>query len=189
MYINFRNRTNIFLLCLSCLIFHFNSTSQDTLPTLKEKVLKVNVYTDSGYITGSVYNVTDTTVTISGDLLQYNSMSINGGRLKTFNYYNINNVTRARKSSVLIGLMTGAATGALVGLITYSKPAPSQGLQLHILDDPAIPATIFGILGGLTGTIVGALIHKQTFHINKDRNKFQKFKLDMLSRLIEKKYY
>lgn len=149
---NFKNGKNLLLLCLSCTLFHFNSNSQTSVQTGKKKVLKVSIDTDSGDIKGSVYNVTDTTVTISRDFLPYENIAINEGRYKTFNYYNINSVTRVRKGSVWTGLITGAATGALIGLISYSKPPPGG---IHMLDDPAIPATIFGLLGALGGTLVG----------------------------------
>ncbi len=157
---------------------HFNFNSQTLTQTGKKKVLKVSMNTDSGYIKGSVYNVTDTTVTISRDFIAYNNnnISINDGRFKLFNYYNINSVTRVRKGSVLIGAVAGAAIGALIGLITYSKP---QGFVL--LDGPEWDAAAGGVLGTLAGTLVGGLIHKQKSHINKDRNRFQTFKLHVLS--------
>ncbi len=52
---------------------HFNSNSQTLRQTGEKKVLKVSMNIDSGYIKGSVYNVTDTTITISRDFIAYNN--------------------------------------------------------------------------------------------------------------------
>ncbi len=81
-----------------------------------------------------------------------------------------------KRSHKLIGALAGAAIGALIGLITYSKP---QGFVL--LDGPEWDAAAGGVLGTLAGTLVGGLIHKQKSHINKDRNRFQTFNSHVLS--------
>lgn len=137
--------------------------------------------TDSGRVRGYIYHVTDTTVTISRDFITYNdSISANYVRLKTFNYYNINSVSSVRTGSIPLGLLVGAATGALIGLASYQKPAPGP----WVFDfGPGASALGGAILGIPAGTLVGVLVHKEKFSIDKDINRFQTFKSNVLAKV------
>ncbi|MEJ7683827.1 MAG: hypothetical protein WKG06_39395 [Segetibacter sp.] len=148
----------------------------------KKKVLKVSMDTDSGRIKGYIYNITDTTVTISRDFIAYNdSILTNYAHLKTFNYYNINNVSSVRRGSIPISALAGAVTGALIGLASYQKPVPNGWITFDF--GPGADALAGGFLGAAAGTLVGVLVHKQKFRIHKDINRFQTFKLKVLRKV------
>lgn len=175
---NLKNSMNTVVLCLSCLLFHFNSTSQTSTQIGKKKVLKVSMNTDAGHIKGYIYNVTDTSVTISQDIAYNDSISANDTRLKTFNYYNINSVSRVRKGSILIGALAGAVTGAILGSATYQEPEINAGYV-----NRGVAAFAGGIVWTPVGILVGAIVRKKKFRINKDINRFQRFKSNVLRKV------
>lgn len=71
MYTNYKKDMKILLLCLSYLFVSFAGISQTSTETGRKKVLKVTMDTDAGRIKGYIYNVTDSTVTISRDFIAY----------------------------------------------------------------------------------------------------------------------
>ena len=71
--------------------------------------------------------------------------------------------TRAHKAKgALIGLVTGAAVGAILGYATWQRPTckdPNQPFGCFTIDfGPGGDAAFLGVFGGILGTIVGALI-------------------------------
>jgi hypothetical protein len=71
--------------------------------------------------------------------------------------------TRAHKAKgALIGFVTGAAVGAILGAATWQRPTckdPNNAFGCFAIDfGPGGSAAIAGALGGIVGTIVGALV-------------------------------
>ena len=178
---NYKNSTNSVLFSLCCLL-QFYFASEISAQTGMRKVLKVTMNTDSGRVTGYIYNITDSTVTISRDFIAYNdSTSATFVPVRTFHYGNINSVSNVRRGSIPLGALVGAGAGALIGLASYQKPEPEGWFYFDF--GPGVHALAGAILGIPVGTLVGVLVHKKKFHINKDINRFQTFKSNVLRKV------
>ena len=90
----------------------------------------------------------------------------------SFGYANVISVSIHRKGNIgrgfVIGALSGAAMGALIGAGTYS-PNPT-GIDYGIGANMAGASLLGGILGGITGTLVGAI--GKNFSIKQEKLKF-----------------
>lgn len=95
-----------------------------------------------------------------------------------FNYDDIDMITLRKKGrigkGILIGAITGAASGTILGLIAASG---SEGGFFEISAGEGAGMGFFGgaITGGIIGAIVGA-VAKKTFTIHGKQEKFAKMK-------------
>ena len=72
------------------------------------------------------------------------------------------NGTHTRKAKgALVGLLVGAGVGALIGAASYKKPAPCHDFFCGFPEDSrefdaAVGGIFLGVVGAITGTIVGS---------------------------------
>ena len=149
--------------------------AQDT-PTYHPHFLNARVLSSGGRISdGYVYALSDTALLLSRskrfpDL--YDTAAHEG--IQNFSYHDLRYVTVHKSGgtarSVLLGLCIGAATGAIIGYVSGDDPT-DQWFALTASQKAFAVGTFGGIVGALTGLIVGVAGHR-TFVIKGKKEKF-----------------
>lgn len=177
----FKNSIQKLLVVICCHLISIVTFAQESTEPLEKKVFKINVVASQIYKQHYLYEVADTTITISAYPLAYSSNVGNNTSLRTINYNSINTVTAIRKGSVTIGALAGTLTGVLIGLASYHKPQQSGFVVIDLGPGPA--ALAGGFLGALTGTVVGLIVHNKKYYIGRDLNKFGLFRKKIVRKL------
>ena len=159
------------------------------LPAQEDTLFKPKIYktwitmTDNTEIRGVLYKIEDSAVLITNSLLRRDYESGNFNRT-SLDFYNIGIIKTRNKNSIinrsLIGLITGAAIGGIIGLASGDDP-PCSGwciMWFSAADKAGIGGTIGAISGAGIGALTGLIKIKipingsiQTFNTSKDRLK------------------
>jgi hypothetical protein len=124
----------------------------------------------SGLVTKSILSdVSDSSVQL---------VDLTGKYIQSVSYKDIEKIRIRRKGStgrgILIGAGTGALLGIIVGAVTYKPPEPSGWIPTYD-PGPTATAAAVGVFGGLVGLITGAIlgsIPAKAFKLNHDKLKF-----------------
>lgn len=114
-------------------------------------------------------------------------------------YQNLRGVLVRRKGSTLRGLVIGVLSGGLVGAVAgyadgndpectnagYAYGFSLCGLSSTASQKAAMGSVAFGSLGGIVGTLVGAIVRKN-YIIGGDKEKFNSFRNRMTKRVARK---
>ncbi len=146
------------------------SSAQDSATLIPSKLYKVTLQTKDGkFINGNLHGIGNSTFTMSENI-----------HLLSYDIEKIENLKIHRKGSVgigvLIGFLSGAFTGAVIGLASGDDD-PKQWFAMSASAKAFAGGVALGGVGALTGAIIG-LIHKK-FSINGQRDKYLKMKSQM----------
>ena len=139
------------------------------LPSCKYQSWVSLINTDIN-IRGVLYEVRDTSVVMM-HLFKNEDIGLRKLTISNINYNMINLVQTRKKQAPLAGALYGCLGGAIAGGICGHSSDIFQGL-----------ATItFGILGGILGSGIGALVglHRNQFIINGDKRNFEVSKANL----------
>jgi hypothetical protein len=131
--------------------------------------------------------IDDSSVQLSTKRVAFSNLSLGNPYFKKYNYADIDKMKIRKHGSIgrgiVFGALIGVGVGAIVGLATYKKPAPSNGWFTSIDFGPGVSALGGAIFGILPGTIIGGIIgsKKRKFIVNRNRGKF----MDMKSVILE----
>lgn len=174
-------------LLLVAILLQTQALTQDTLPR-KKRIFKVSVYTVSGHnITGYMPAITDTALFVSHTEQRLLPYPPKDPEFTSIPYSNLEMVRVRRKGatgrSILIGALIGFATGAAIGLADGDDE--NRGFCIFCLT-AGEKALVFGagggLLGGITGAIIGATAHKK-FIIGGSKPAFDKMRLSVLEKI------
>jgi hypothetical protein len=176
---------NLLLLLVTTLIVQIVS-GQDTLH-FKRVPYKITINTvGHEHLQGYLQSVGDSTVYIAPIPLPFNGYGNNNVSTRAFKYEQISQVSLRRAGStgrgILIGIISGAATGAAVGLISGDDRRKGAGWCIMCFsagEKAAGLGVLFGFTGGLIGGIVGGAAHK-TFVVKSKKEKFDEFKWSLI---------
>ncbi len=139
-----------------------------------------------GYLSG----INDSSVQLSTKRVAFSNLSLGNPSYKTYNYGDIEKM-KIRKYGSLgrgigYGALIGAGFGAIVGLVTYQKPAPGNGWFSSLDFGPGFNALGGAILGILPGLIIGGIIGSKTmkFNIHGNKERFNDMKTIILEKAI-----
>lgn len=161
--------------------------AQDTLQ-YKPGPYKVSVTTsiNDKAIDGYLNSFTDTSVNISSKPVLFHGYGSNNTTSTVIDYRDISFVDIKRPNRALTGLLFGAGTGALVGVLagvaSGDDNANGHG-GCFICFSAGEKASTFGVLLGLTGAIVGAGIGsllQKTFVIRNSKEKFDEMRWQLV---------
>lgn len=110
-----------------------------------------------------------------------------------FSYPAIAQVILKRKGNVgkgiLLGTLSGAAIGAIIGLVTYQEPDCGPGTWFCLDFGPGFSALGGGIIGAFGGGLIGGIAGasaKKTFSIGGKKEKYDAMKMSVLERAYSK---
>ena len=145
---------------------------------MKKGVYKLS--TDDKTLAGGYLSAfSDSGIYVSSTPITFSSISNLSKTDRLIDYKNLREVYLRRRGAtrngLLIGTMSGAVAGALIGLISGDDPPCTassndflgigyglcEAFRTTAGEKAAGGAIIFGSLGGITGTIVGALARKK----------------------------
>lgn len=160
--------------------------AQDSTHNLQKPYRVTLTSSEKLVVKGYLVSLTDSSVNISPTPRKGNVSASNSSRLISINYNKINKVI-VRKPHVARGLLIGAASGALLGVIAgyiNGDDIPRNGGTFCLFcftaaEKAKAGAIIFGSLGGAIGAGVGAGAHK-TFIIKGDKQNFDTLRLSLI---------
>jgi hypothetical protein len=177
------------ILLSTCLfVFATSGISQDS-SKMKKGVYKFST-DDKTLARGYLSAFSDSGIYVSSTPVTFSPISSLSKTDRLIDYKNLREVYLRRKGAtgrgLLFGAMGGAVAGALLGFISGDDPpcttssndflgigyAFCEAFRTTAGEKAAGGAIVFGSLGGITGTIVGALARKK-FIINGSKNNFQ----------------
>ena len=176
----------LFVLIAATLFIQILSAQDST--HILQKTYKVTLTSsDNLVVKGYLVSLTDSAVNIGPTPVKGNVSRGKSSRLISINYNKIDKVTLRRKGRAARGLLIGAASGAVVGVIAGymgGDDTPRNGGPFCILcftaaEKAKIGAVVFGFSGGALGTVVGAVAHK-TFIIKGDKQNFDSLRSTLI---------
>ncbi|HVM88111.1 MAG TPA: hypothetical protein VMT76_07965 [Puia sp.] len=167
------------------LLIAHHISAQDSLPEkkgfFKTKVLTLNAISHSGYL----YGIGDSILFLSDGkqpLCFYGSFKNSNLKL---DYSDIESLRLYRKGKIWRSTVIGAATGIIIGaVIGFAGGDDPQGSLFHTTAEEKALAggTAVGLLGGITGLIIGLVSHK-TFVLHGKKEKYNKMRNTMMTKL------
>jgi hypothetical protein len=179
------------------------SFSQDSLIP-RRVAIRTNIVDIRGsYAEAYLQNLTDSGIYLTHESVKVNSGQLYGSQAKWFDYKSIEQLTFKRKGSAgrgaLIGLVTGAFAGAIIGFATFQSP-PKYDVNNPIAtalndsyfwgpqtagENAAFCAVAGGLGGALIGTAIGMLA-KKTFIIKGSKERYRDMNNRLSKRLFRK---
>lgn len=165
----------------------FATFSQDST-LLKKRYYRATIITaGNAEIKGWLTDITDTTVSISNLETPFRPGMLTVAAQQPFSFSQIDKLQVKRKNGgargLAIGLTSGFAAGAIIGLISGDD---TSGWFRLSAGEKAMAAGIgLGITGGVIGVLVGSLARK-TFIIKGRKEKLQAARVDVLEQAYRK---
>ena len=179
------------LTLLMALLLLQDAHPQDSIH-FKKKTFKLKIIpSHQGMLTGYLYKLTDTSIAYIDQPLYFNPHATFYNNATTLNYQNIEVIKIRRKGSTVRGLITGAliglGTGVAWGLIEGDDKGVNDPASFCIFcmtagEKAVAYGATAGTLGGIIGTIFGALA-RQRFTIGGNKKNFDKMRLSMMQRI------
>ena len=168
------------------------ASSYSQIRTVNKKTFKVSVVDESNVKhDGYLVTVSDSNLSmVKSPIIFEEGLILRDS--KNYAYENISKITYSRKGAVgrgiIIGALSGAVIGTIVGAVSYEKPAPCDTQNPFCLNldfgagvSAAGGAALGTLGGGLIGGIIGA-VAKKTFIIGGKRESFKKFQISVLDK-------
>ena len=161
--------------------------AQDSL-SFKKRLFNVKVLTVTGQsLSGYLNHVSDTALSLSDQQVIFSPYRADSKVLTTIDFKSIREVSIRRKGSTSRGLLAGALVGigigAIAGLISGDDKRGNENswciLCMTAGEKAAAYGLGLGIVGGITGTIAGALARKR-FVIGSQKQPFDAMRLSVL---------
>jgi hypothetical protein len=155
----------IFLLVLTC-GFQSKAFAQDTIaantstvyPSFQSKKYKILLHTQELLVAKSLDSLRGNTLYITG---KQGPQEVS---LELISKLLVAKKKRPVLKGLAFGALGGAAIGALVGYTTYEESDPGSWFATTRSFDTAAAAFGFGLIGALTGVVIGAVSYKYNRH-------------------------
>ena len=179
----------MFLLTIVLLALSLQAIAQDSsaVKTVTYKTKIKGVTSTTGYLSA----FSDSSLFVSPVEISFSPFSKQtfGDRIE---FQNLREVSLKRKGSTVRGLLTGAVSGAVFGVILgfadgsdYKKNTGSWCLFCMTAGQKAAAGgVVFGGLGGITGTIIGA-VSKKKFVIAGKKDRFDAMRNRIVSKTVK----
>jgi hypothetical protein len=173
---------------LSLIVQQARANSIDTLP-VKHRVYKTTIFDDKNQSSfGYLSEIKDSIVMLSPAPITFNSIFADNNNIRSFNYKDISKVSIRRTGStgrgILIGALTGLATGIIGGFVEGDDP-PEYFFAMTAGEKAIAYGAMGSIAGAGIGAIIGAIVKKK-FTIGGNKEKFDEMRMNVLQKAYGK---